>query len=178
MFRPLAALLTAVVALSLALPAAAQRDAGAKARGDFSFYGHSSHSHLYGAYNHAGHYGRYLTSTPMVSPQVSSMTNTAIAHHIDQTQAHLDAMKTSLQAEGNKAGLEGVAKVNAHLDEAKQHHATLQELSKSETIDKAKSKATVDKLQSSLNKAIDEHEKLLNTINVGTPPARSAASGN
>jgi hypothetical protein len=177
MFRPLAALLTAVVALSLALPAAAQRDAGAKARGDFSFYGHSSHSHLHGAYYHAGHYGRYLTSTPMVSPQVSSMTHTAIAHHIDQTQAHLDAMKTSLQAEGNKAGLEGVAKVNAHLDEAKQHHATLQELSKSETIDTAKSKATVDKLQSSLNKAIDEHEKLLDTIDVGTPPVRAAASG-
>ncbi len=178
MFRPIAALTAVALCLSLAQPTLAQRDAGAKARGDFSFYGHSSHSHLHGAYYHAGHYGRYLTSTPMVSPQVSSMTHTAIAHHIDQTQAHLDAMKTSLQAEGNKAGLEGVAKVNAHLDEAKQHHATLQELSKSETIDKDKSKATVDKLQSSLNKAIDEHEKLLNTINVGTPPARSAASGN
>lgn len=177
MFRPLVALVAVAICLSLTHPAVAQRDAGAKARGDFSFYGHSSHSHLHGAYYHAGHYSRYLTTTPMVSPQVSSMTHAAINHHISQTQAHLDAMKTSLTADGNKAGLEGVAKVNAHLDEAKQHHATLQELSKAETVDKAKSKETADKLQSSLNKAIDEHEKLLDTINVGTPPTRSAAAG-
>ena len=32
--------------------------------------------------------------------------------------------------------------------------------------------------QSSLDKAIDEHEKLLDTIDVGNPPTRSTASGN
>ncbi|NDH95037.1 MAG: hypothetical protein EBZ13_11025, partial [Planctomycetia bacterium] len=63
MFRPIAALTAVALCLSLAQPTLAQRDAGAKARGDFSFYGHSSHSHLHGAYYHAGHYGRYLTST-------------------------------------------------------------------------------------------------------------------
>ena len=174
MFRTVAALVTVAFCLSLPQPASAQRDAGAKARGDFSFYGHSSHSHLHGAYYHAGHYGRYLTTTRMVSPQVSSMTHAAIDHHISQTQAHLGALKTGLTAEGNKAGLEGVAKVNAHLDEAKQHHATLQELSKADSVDPVKSRETVDKLQSSLDKAIDEHEKLLDTIKVGTPPTRSA----
>jgi len=175
MFRPLAALVAVALCLAFAQPVLAQRDAGAKARGDFSFYGHSSHSHLYGAYHHAGHYGRYLTTTRIVSPEVSGMTHAAIDHHISQTQAHLDAMKTGLQAEGNKAGLEGVAKVNAHLDEAKQHHAELQILSKADSVDTVKSKETVDKLQSSLDKALDEHEKLLDTINVGTPPTRSAS---
>lgn len=177
MCRPLLAAFAVTLCLSFTLPAAAQRDAGAKARGDFSFYGHSSSSHLHGAYYHAGHYSRYLTTTPTVSPQVSSMTHTAIAHHIDQTQAHLDAMKASLEAEGNTAGLDGIAKVNAHLDEARQHHATLQQLSKAETIDKAKSKETVQQLQASLDKAIVEHEKLLDTTKVGAPPNRSGATG-
>lgn len=168
----LAAVLVAAGALLISMPASAQPDAGAKARGEFNFYGHSSHSHMHGAYHQAGHYGRYLASTQIVSPRVSTLTHTAIDHHITQTQSHLDAMKASLESEGNKAGLGSVARVNTHLAEARKHHDALKKLSKSESVDQAKSKEAVEKLQSSLDKAIDEHEKLLDTLGVGAPPAR------
>jgi hypothetical protein len=154
------------------IPASAQPDAGAKARGEFNFYGHSSHSHMNGAYHQAGHYVRYLSSTQIVSPRISTMTHTAIDHHLTETERHLDAMKASLDAEGDKAGLEAVARVNAHLADARTHHAALKALSTSESADTSKRKEAAMKLQSSLDKAIDEHEKLLHTLDVGSPPAR------
>ena len=172
--RPLSFALMLLGLFALTMPAVAQRNAGAKARGDYFFYGHSSHSHLHGASQHSGHYGRYLQSTQTVSPQVSSMTHASIDHHINQTQAHLDKLEQGLKANDDKEALDGIAKVNNHLSDAREHHATLQRHSEAKPIDINASKKTVGKLQLSLDKALDELEKLLESLNLGTPPSRNA----
>jgi hypothetical protein len=176
MTRPFSFALTLLALFALTVPAVAQRDAGAKARGDYFFYGHSSHSHLHGASQHTGHYGRYLESTQTVSPHVSSMTHTAIDHHINQTQAHLDALQQGLEADNNQAALKGVATVNKHLGDAREHHDTLQKLSETKPVDAAASKKVVAKLQASLDTALGELEKLLESLHLGKPPARTATS--
>lgn len=168
----LPALLVVASIVPSPVPASAQPDAGAKARGEFNFYGHSSHSHMSGAYHQAGHYGRYLSTTQIVSPRISTMTHIAIDHHLTETQRHLDAMKASLDAAGDKAALEKVARVNAHLAEARTHHTALKALSASEPVDTSKSEEATAKLQASLDKALDEHQKLLDARDVGPPPTR------
>lgn len=161
--------------LAVSLPAIAQRDAGAKARGDYFFYGHSSHSHLHGAAHHASHYSNYLKSAPTVSPQVSGMAHTSIDHHINQTQAHLDALKKGLTADNNKDALAQAAAVDGHLDQARQHHDALKKLSDQKPIDVTASQQAVAKLQAALDHAITDLDTLLHSLNIGTPAARKTA---
>lgn len=160
--------------LAVSLPAIAQRDAGAKARGDYFFYGHSSHSHLHGAAHHASHYSNYLKSAPTVSPQVSGMAHTSIDHHINQTQAHLDALKKGLMVDDNKDALTQAAAVDGHLDQARQHHDALKRLSDQKPVDVIASQQAVAKLQAALDHAMTDLETLLHSLNLGTPAARKA----
>lgn len=174
MSRLLSITLFMLALLTLTVPAFAQRSAGAKARGDYFFYGHSSHSHLHSASQHSGHYGRYLQSTQTVSPHISSLTHASIDHHINQTQAHLDALEKGLKADSDKNSLQHIAAVNKHLDDAREHHAALQKHSDAKPIDISASKDTVKKLQSSLDKSLSELENLLERLHLGKPPARTA----
>ena len=167
--------LAIAVCLAVTLPAVAQRDAGAKARGDYFFYGHSSHSHLHGAAHHASHYSNYLKSSPTVSPQVSGMAHTSIDHHINQTQAHLDALKKRLTTDDNKDALTQADAVDGHLDQARQHHDALKKLSDQKPIDVTASQQAVAKLQAALDHAITDLDTLLHSLNIGTPAARKTA---
>jgi len=160
--------------LAIAMPVIAQRNAGAKARGDYFFYGHSSHSHLQGAAHHTSHYSNYLKSAATISPQVSGMAHTSIDHHINQTQAHLDSLKKGLTDDNNEVALKHAAAVDGHLKQARQHHDDLKKLSSQQPIKAETSQKTAGKLRAALDDAITDLETLLHSLNLGTPAARKA----
>ena len=80
----------------ITVPAVAQswKNAGSKAAGYYSeYHAHSSHSHLYGAQNHASHYSNYLSTAETVDPSVARMAHDSIGSHLAKTQQHLGQMK-------------------------------------------------------------------------------------
>jgi len=164
-------LLSFVTCLSV-VPAFAQRDAGAKARGDFFFYGHSSHSHLRGARSHAIHYGRYLAGSREVSPRITLMANTAITQHLVQAHQHLDAIQGEIEKSGDTESLAAMKEVNDRLDAAKKQHAALQAAMKP-GADPSVVAGQAEKLQQALDRSIESHDALLEKLKIPPPDAAS-----
>ena len=96
----------------------AQRDAGAKARGDFTFYARSGGSHINAAHAHASHYHQYLSQSQTASPRIVRMSGSAINHHIDLTQQHLEGMRDHFTETGDKKSLAAVDTIEQHLAQA------------------------------------------------------------
>jgi hypothetical protein len=79
---------TAIILVFCSATAHAQRDAGAKARGDFSFYARSGYSHMNAAHAHASHYHGYLGQASVVSPRIATLSDSTVSHHLDLAQQH------------------------------------------------------------------------------------------
>jgi len=146
------------------------RHAGSKAAGYYSeYHGHSSHSHLYGAQSHAKHYSNYLSTTTTVDPSVARIAHDSIGNHLNKTQQHLSQMKNQLSAHENKEGVESISEIEGHLQDARLHHADLNKITIQKPIDSKAAKATVNSLQSSINKAIAAHASLLESLGIKEP---------
>jgi len=152
-----------VVSSAALLPATAfaQRDAGAKARGDFTFYARSGGSHMNAAHAHASHYHGYLGRTATVSPRIVRMSGSTINHHIDLTQQHLEGMREHFEAKGDKESLAAVDVIDKHLADAKHHHATAESKARTSPEDIASIQESVSELRVSLDKAISAYGALL-----------------
>ena len=172
MFRHLCFLVIGFCAVASASSASAQswKHAGSKAAGYYSeYHGHSSHSHLYGAQSHAKHYSNYLSTTTTVDPSVARIAHDSIGNHLNKTQQHLSQMKNQLSAHDNKEGVESISEIEGHLQNARLHHADLNKITIQKPIDSKAAKATVDSLQSSINKAIAGHASLLESLGIKKP---------
>ena len=159
----------------LTFPAVAQswKNAGSKAAGYFSeYHAHSSHSHLYGAQSHASHYNNYLSTAKTVEPSVARMAHDTIGSHLAKTQQHLGQMKSQAAAHKNADGVKAISEVEGHVQEARLHQADLNKITIQKPIDPEAAKSTVAKMQSSIEKAIDGHKKLLETLGIEKPSTR------
>ena len=127
--------------------ALAQRDAGAKARGDLTFYARSGGSHMNAAHAHASNYHGYLGRTETISPRIVRMSGSAINHHIDHTQQHLEGLREHFEAADDKQSLAEVDAIEKHLAEAKHHHATAESKARTTPEDIASIQESVNELR-------------------------------
>lgn len=155
--------------------ASAQRDAGAKARGDFTFYARSGGSHMNAAHAHASHYHGYLGRTEVVHPRVVRMSGSTINHHIELTQQHLEGMREHFAESGDKASLAEVDAVEKHLADAKHHHAIAESKARTSPEDIAAIQESVDELRVSLTKAITAYGALLAKHDLAEEPVVTPA---
>ena len=163
----------------ITVPAVAQswKNAGSKAAGYYSeYHGHSSHSHLYGAQNHASHYSNYLSTAETVDPSVARMAHDSIGNHLAKTQQHLGQLKNQAAVHKNAEGVKAISEVEGHVQDARLHQADLNKITIQKPIDPKAAKSTVEKMQSSIEKAIQGHGKLLETLGIEKPTVETSKS--
>ncbi len=151
----------------------AQRDAGAKARGDFFFYARSGESHVNAAHAHASHYHGYLGQTHRVSPTIARLSGTTLTHHIDSAQQHAQAMRDYFVDQNDTEPLATVDVIDKHLAAAKVHHAAAQAHATETPSEPAQAKAAIEAVQTSLDAAKKAHEELIKQQSTAKkPPAK------
>jgi hypothetical protein len=155
-------LLAIVVVLLFSAPAQAQRDAGAKARGDFSFYARSGYSHVNAAHAHASHYHGYLGQTGTVSPRIATLSGATLGHHLDLAQQHSAAMREYFTTTEDTDSIAKLDTIDRHLSEAREHHAAAQAAVKQSPKTPQQAQDHIGKLQDSLEQAMQGQEALIN----------------
>lgn len=123
-----------VVALVLALLAHAQGvaapDAGAKARGDYNFYGHSIHHAFTSANSHVDTYQRYLSETHGVAMPARATTPdvTVAAAPLAEPAAQiasLGAVDPQIARESGDAIADDIERIQRHLSRMRERAKTL-----------------------------------------------------
>ena len=179
MIRRLQFIALGLCVMLITVPAVAQswKNAGSKAAGYYSeYHAHSSHSHLYGAQNHASHYSKYLSTAETVDPSVAQMAHDSIGSHLAKTQQHLGQMKNQAAVHKNAEGVKAISDVEGHVQDARLHQADLNKITIQKPIDPKAAKSTVEKMQSSIEKAIQGHGKLLETLGIEKPTVETSKS--
>ncbi|MDA8041744.1 MAG: hypothetical protein MPJ22_04900, partial [Pirellulales bacterium] len=118
------------------------------------------------------HYSNYLSTAKTVEPSVARMAHDTIGSHLAKTQQHLGQMKSQASAHENADGVKAISEVEGHVQEARLHQADLNKITIQKPIDSEAAKSTVAKMQSSIEKAIDGHKKLLETLGIEKPSTR------
>jgi hypothetical protein len=164
-------LLTAALVLLCSVPAHAQRDAGAKARGDFSFYARSGYSHMNAAHAHASHYHGYLGQTTNVSPRIATLSDSTLGHHLDLARQHSVAMREYFTTTDDAESIATLDAIDRHLVEAQQHHAAAQAAVKQSPQAPQQAQDHVGKMQDSLDQAMQGQKTLITKHDVEKPTA-------
>jgi len=181
------------VGLSLAAQVAlAQANAGAKAGGQYNFYGSSAHSSFHSARQNVDHYSRYLSSvqTPVAQPaaapsavadrpaagvtpagvvdrEVAEEASDTIGDYIEKLGRYLGKMRKHAAAIKDTESLELIDDVERNLAEATTHHEALDEHHSGEKIDAKTAQQHCDKINAALAKAHAEHDKLMKRLGDG-----------
>lgn len=185
-----------VVCVGLVTAGVAAPSAGAKANGQYNFYGSSAHASFSSARSHAGNYQRYLNEThgvpvpasdsavtapsataatqvavhDSVDPEIAREASDAIADDIERIQRHVDRMQKEAQSRGDKEALAELADVEKQLGVARRGHAALHELHAEDKIPPATAMDLAQKVNAALRAAHAEHDEVMTKI--GTPAAR------
>lgn len=162
-------LLAVVVIFLCSASALAQRDAGAKARGDFFFYAKSGYSHVNAAHAHASHYHGYLGQTETVSPQIAALSDSTLRHHLDLAQQHAAAMREYFTTTEDTDSIAKLDAIDRHLTEAREHHAAAQAAVKQSPQALQKAQDHIGKLQDSLKQVMQGQEALIDKHGVEKP---------
>jgi hypothetical protein len=166
--------------------AVAAPDAGAKARGDYNFYGHSAHTTFSSARGHVETYQRYLSDTHgialptgdvpaaslaapaaqiaahgAVDPEIAREASDAIADDIERIQRHVTRMQARAKSLGNADALAKLADVEKQLGIARRGHAALHEHHAGESIAPATAMELARKVNAALRTAHAEHDEVL-----------------
>ena len=104
------------------------------------------------------------------------MAHDTIGSHLAKTQQHLGQMKSQASAHENADGVKAISEVEGHVQEARLHQADLNKITIQKPIDSEAAKSTVAKMQSSIKKAIDGHNKLLETLGIEKPTSQASES--
>lgn len=152
----------------------AQRDAGAKIRGEsYNFYGRSAGSAMRSAREYSGYYRDYVQSTPQqVNPEIAKEAADSIGMWIEKAQKHMASMRRVAEKHKDKETLASLDVIDKHLTDASKSHAEMKDTCLKESID---SKMTLDcckPLYDHLAKAEAEHDKLMKRIG-GAKPSSS-----
>jgi hypothetical protein len=142
-------------------------DAGAKASGEYNFYGHSVHATMQSARAQMTHYGDYLDRVQAAGPAVTvnaelaRETSDAIGDSIARMRRHIATMRAHATTLNDQQALGMLDDVERQLAEAATHHAALHETHGGQTIDAATAKAHADKVNAALEKAQAEHDEVM-----------------
>jgi len=101
----------------------AQKDAGAKARGEHSvpfWSSRSSARRIYAAQGYSRDFQRYLASNPKPDPVVVKEVTTEIGNNLEEAKKHLAQLKRDFAA--NKEAITGIEALEKDLAAAFDHH--------------------------------------------------------
>lgn len=170
---------TSVAALSIAVaigatPAFAQRSAGAKIKGEYSFYGGAAGRSMQSARGYAQSYREYVRTAPQqtVNPVVAKETADAIGDYIGKAEKHFAWMRKQAEADNDKETLTSLDSIDKSLAAAKKHHASLCEYCEKETVEGKGSMQCCQEIDSALSAAIAEHDKLMKRLAGAKPAAK------
>lgn len=185
----LRATISTLLILATCPVAVAAPDAGAKARGDYNFYGHSAHTTFSSARGHVETYQRYLSDThgiPLptgdvpaaaiaapaaqiaahgaVDPEIAREASDAIADDIERIQRHVTRMQARAKGLGNADALAKLADVEKQLGIARRGHAALHEHHAGESIAPATAMELARRVNDALRTAHKEHDEVLTRL--------------
>ncbi len=146
--------------------AQAIRDAGSKIRGSSGYSHRGGYRSLWHARDYAGDYRSYTADARRenrpVTKEEAQETAEGLGHNIKKAQKHFaDARK---HAGTDKETIASLDKIDALLAAALKSHAEMAEMCKHEEIDAAGTMKCCTDAEAALEKAIAEHEKLLNRL--------------
>jgi hypothetical protein len=161
--------LIALVLLALVVPAStanAQRDAGAKIRGEYNFHGSAGGSAMRSAREYSGYYRQYAQSAPdkKVNPEVAREAADSIGTYITKAQKHMAWMRKQAQAGNDKETLTSLDTIDKNLADAAKSHTEMHETCLKDNVDAAASMDCCKVIDASLAKAIAEHDKLMKRL--------------
>jgi hypothetical protein len=182
---------TLCVALS-AHSALAQPDAGAKARGEFNFYGRGAGSAMRGARDSARSFREYIRAEQpvptqvvrevptqvvgegpqqtVVSPRIAQAAADEIGDYIFKSERHLAWMRRQAESAKDKETLASLDSIDRNLAAAKQNHLTLCSRCAKDNVDPVAAMVCCQTIDDSLAKAISEHDVLMKRLG-GNQPA-------
>lgn len=172
--------------------APAQSGAGAKARGEFNFYGRGARSAMRGARESAQSFQAYVQQTQpgppqivrevppqvvrevprqvvVVSPRIVQAASDEISDYIHKSERHLAWMRRQAEAGSDKETLASLDSIDRNLAAAKQNHRALCDCCAADTIDPAAALACCQVIDESLAKAISEHDALMKRLGADQP---------
>lgn len=173
-------------------------DAGAKARGEFNFYAHSTHGSLSRAQAHVDTYQRYLHEThgvPLPPPtpasapaapladhaaqiaqhgavdaEIAREVSDAIADDIGRIQRHVDRMQEQAKARGDAQALAKLGDVEKQLGIARRAHAALHEHHAGDSIAPATAMDLAEKVNAALRAAHTAHDAVAERLGAAGRP--------
>ncbi|NCX99443.1 MAG: hypothetical protein EBX35_12930 [Planctomycetia bacterium] len=164
--------------------------AGAKASGQFNFYGSSSRSALSGAREYAGNLRRYSErgstmdggqpaqsvggGMMSMSPIVAKEAVDSIEYGVAKSEKYLTVARRQAEAAADKEAVAVIEQIGTHLAEVKKCCRDLAECCEMDVIDGKRSASCCTELESALGKAIAAHDRL---VPPAAPAARGAAHG-
>jgi predicted amidohydrolase YtcJ len=160
--RSLVMVFTAAAVLFASQAAFAQRDAGAKVRGEYNFYGGAASSAMRSAGEYSANYREYAESAKPVNPEVAKEAADSIGQYITKAQKHMASMRT--HAVGDKETLTALTSIDKHLAAAAKSHAEMRETCLKDNVDAGASMACCQTIDDHLAKAIAEHDKLMKRL--------------
>ena len=180
-----------VVCLSLFLAllgcvAFAQPDAGAKAHGEYQFYGRGARRAMHGAQDSTGSFREYMRYTQpgppqvvreippswLISPRIAQAATDEIGEYIFKSERHLAWMRRQAEARGDKETLASLDAIDRNLAAAKKNHAALCGHCAADNVTPAAAMACCQTIDESLSKAISEHDALMKRLAEGHSVAR------
>ena len=155
--------------IALAVPANlahAQRDAGAKIRGEYNFYGNSAGSSMRSARDYSNYYRQYAQSAPaqQVNPDVAREAADTIGTYITKAQRHFAWMRTQAQASNDKETLTALDAIDKNLAAAAKSHHEMHDTCLKANVEAAGSMKCCQEIDESLAAAIAEHDKLMKRL--------------
>jgi len=164
--RPLSTFLLTAAVLLAAQCAFAQRDAGAKVRGEYNFHGSAAGSAMRSARDTSSYYRQYAQSAPekKVEAETAREAADSIGTYITKSQKHMAWMRKQAAGSNDKETLTSLDSIDKHLTAAAKSHADMKETCLKDNVDGAASMECCKTIDDHLAKAIGEHDKLMKRV--------------
>jgi hypothetical protein len=178
-FRILFCLALAAISSLALMPglALAQKDAGAKARGEHSvpfWSSRASARRISAANDYARDFQRYIAANPKPDPAVVKEVTTEIGNNLEEAKKHLAQLKKDFGA--NKEAVAGIETIEKQLAAAFDQHKMLCECCAKEAFDKIATMDCCSDLAKKLDKILTDHDELMHKLSpkAATPAPKKA----
>jgi hypothetical protein len=154
--------------------ALAQRDAGAKIRGEYNFYGGSAGRSMRSARDTSQAYRQYVPTAPQqkVNQEVAKEAADAIGGYIAKAEKHMAWMRKQAEADKDQETLTSLNSIDKHLAAAAKSHKDMHEMCLETNVDATGSMKCCQQVDESLAAAIAEHDKLMKRLAGNKPAAK------
>jgi len=168
-------MLMATVLLAVVVPstALAQRDAAAKMRGEYNFYGRSAGSSMRGAREYSNYYREYAQSAPsqQINPEIAREAADVIGAYITKARRHFAWMRTQAEGAKDQETLASLDSIDKHLAAASKSHHEMHETCLKASVEGAGTMKCCQEIDDELAAAISEHDKLMKRLAGDKAPA-------